>query len=80
MKRRLTELMQEETHVPNNPEGGRIGLSEQELQDIIEGKPFAAWKFIPWLLDELGHSLMKRPPPPPEEKAEGEEQEEEPQP
>ena len=31
--------MKYETHIPNNPvPGGRIGLSEQELQDIIEGK------------------------------------------
>ena len=78
VKNRLVELMQMETHIPNNPiEGGRIGLSETELADIVDGKPFPAWKFIPWILDFLGHPLMKKRPPPPEEKPEGEEEVEE---
>ena len=62
-----------EIHIPNNPApGGRIGLNEKELQDIVEGKPFAAQKFVPWIFDYLGFPLEKKRPPPPEEK-EGEE-------
>jgi hypothetical protein len=64
--------MRSDIHIPNNPEGGRIGLSEQELSDIIEGKSFPAWKYLPWVLDHLGYPLEKRKPPPPEEKVEGE--------
>lgn len=63
-------------HIPNNPQqGGRIGLSELELQEIIEGKQFAASKFIPWIIDFLGHQLEKKKPPPPEEKPEEAEEE-----
>ena len=69
--------MKLEFHIPNNfVAGGKISLSEHELNEIIEGKPFPAWKFIPWVLDYLGHPLMKKPPPPPEEKPEGEPEEE----
>lgn len=68
----LEELMKQETHIPNNPmAGGRIGLSEVELNEIVEGKQFPAWKFIPWILNYLGCPLEKRRPPPPEEKPEG---------
>jgi hypothetical protein len=58
--------------VPNNVEEGnsRIGLSWTEIEDIKSGKPFPSWKFIPWVLDFLGHKLMKRPPPPEEPEAE----------
>lgn len=74
VQRRLDELNSLETHIPNNfVEGGKIGMSEQELQQINDGKAFPAWKFIPWLLDELGHELDKRKPPPEAEKAEEEE-------
>lgn len=34
-----------------------INISEPELQEIKEGKPFPAWKFIPWILEELGITL-----------------------
>ena len=69
----LEELMKQEAHIPNNPTpGGRIGLSELELNEIIEGKQFPAWKFIPWILHYLGCPLEKKRPPPPEEKPEGE--------
>lgn len=61
-----------EEHVPNNVEEGnsRIGLSWQEIEDIKMGKPCPSWKFVPWMLDYLGHKLMKRPPPPEEPEAE----------
>ena len=42
----------------------KIGLSQNEIDEIKIGKPFPAWKFIPWVLDVLGHELMKKPPPP----------------
>ena len=35
-----------------------------EIEEVKTGKPFPAWKFIPWVLDALGHELMKKPPPP----------------
>jgi hypothetical protein len=34
-----------------------IGLSAEELAEIKEGKPFAAWKFLPWVLEYLGVPL-----------------------
>ena len=50
--------------MPNNidPEESEIGLKQEEIDDIKAGKPFASWKFLPWVLDTLGHSLMKKPP------------------
>ena len=69
VRTKMEELMRYDMHIPNNPMiGGRIGLSEQELSDIQEGKSMPAWKFIPWILDFLGYPLMKKKPPPPEEK------------
>ena len=73
VKNTLEELIKSEVHIPNNPvPGGRIGLSETELNEVIEGKQFPAWKFIPWILNYLGCPLEKKRPPPPEEKPEGE--------
>lgn len=66
VKNKLEELNRTEVHIPNNPSGGRIGLSEQELQDVVEGKTFPAWKYIPWILEFLGYELEKKRPPPPE--------------
>lgn len=69
VREKLEELMKYEVHIPNNPvPGGRIGLSEQELLEVVEGKPMPAWKFIPWIFDYLGYPLEKKKPPPPEEK------------
>jgi hypothetical protein len=86
VKDKLETLMKSvlagETHIPNNPAYvslglSRIGLNDSEINDVIEGKPFAAWKFIPWLLDYLGYDLEKKKPPPPEPKEEGIELEDE---
>jgi hypothetical protein len=41
------------------------------LAEIIEGKMFAAAKFIPWVLHYLGYPLMKKRPPPVQADAEG---------
>jgi len=39
VKTTLDELMKSDVHIPNNPmPGGRIGLSETELNEVIEGK------------------------------------------
>ena len=53
--------------------GGRIGLNELELSEVIEGKPIPAYKFIPWIFDYLGYELEKKRPPPPEPKDPNEE-------
>ncbi len=45
-------------------------LSEQELNEIKEGKPFPSWKFLPWILEFLEIPLTVKPPPPPEEDSE----------
>lgn len=74
VKEKLSTILKEsegitkEEHLPNNVEEGssRIGLSWAEIEDIRSGKPCPSWKFIPWILDYLGHRLMKRPPPPEE--------------
>lgn len=34
-----------------------ICLSEAELNDIKEGKPFPSWKFLPWIMEFLGIPL-----------------------
>jgi hypothetical protein len=39
-----------------------ICLSQEELQEIKDGKPFPAWKFLPWVLEFLGVPLMVKPP------------------
>jgi len=59
-----SEGLPKEEHTPNNVEEGtsRIGLSWDEIEEIKSGKPFPAHKFIPWVLDYLGHILMKRTP------------------
>jgi hypothetical protein len=64
VKRRIEELLKEETKLPNNvlPYKSKISLSEAEFDEIKAGRPFPSWKFIPWILDELGHELMKKPP------------------
>ena len=75
VQKRLEELNDTEMHIPNNfVAGGRIGMSEPELQAINDGKVFPASKFVPWLLHELGFDLDKRKPPPEPEVAEEEEQ------
>lgn len=69
VRSKLEELIKGEGHLPNNPlPGGKIGLSEPELNEVIEGKPFAASRFIPWILNYLGYPLEKRRPPPVEVK------------
>jgi hypothetical protein len=57
--------LQEEVHLPNNidPDEAMIGLSAKEIEHIKDGKPFPSWKFLPWVLDELGYALMERPKP-----------------
>ena len=38
-----------------------IGLSAEELAEIKDGKPFATWKFLPWILEHLGVPLAIQP-------------------
>jgi hypothetical protein len=70
VKDRIEKILARDVPIPNNviPDLSEVGLSQSEIDDIKLGKPFPSWKFIPWILDELGLKLMKRPPPPePEE-------------
>jgi hypothetical protein len=39
-----------------------VCLSAEELQEIKDGKPFPAWKFLPWIMEHLGVPLMIKPP------------------
>ena len=65
VRSKLDELNSLEIHIPNNPvPGGRIGMSEQELVDVMDGKVFPTWKYIPWIFDYLGFELEKKRPPP----------------
>ena len=43
-----------------------ICMSEEELNDIKEGKPIPSWKFIPWIFEFLGVPLTVKEKPPPE--------------
>jgi hypothetical protein len=38
-----------------------IGLSSEELTEIKDGKTFAAWKFLPWILEYLQVPLAIQP-------------------
>ena len=65
VRSKIQEMSELEVHIPNNPIGGRIGLKEEELKEIVEGKQFPNWKFVPWILNDLGYELEKKKPPPP---------------
>lgn len=66
VKGRLEAILKDDAHLPNNvvPGLSKIGLSQAEIDEIKTGKPFPAWKFIPWILDVLEYDLIKKPPPP----------------
>lgn len=65
---RIQELKQEYEieHHPNNPlaEDRKIGLSEQEWQEVCNAKPFDSAKAFPWFYQNLGLPLEKKRPPP----------------
>lgn len=55
-------------NIPEHQEGPcMIGLSDNELNDIKEGKPFPSWKFLPWIMEFLGIPLRVKDPPPPDQ-------------
>lgn len=61
---KLAEIMALPIKPPNNLT--TIGpcmvcLSNEELQEIKDGKPFPAWKFLPWIMEFLGVPLMIKP-------------------
>ena len=67
VQEKLKEIMAMSMKLPNNitTDGPcMICLSEKELNDIKEGKPIDAAKFIPWILEYLGLPLKVAPPPP----------------
>lgn len=70
VKDKLNEILSQPQKLPNNlcTDIGpcMVCLSEQELQDIKEGKPMPSWKFIPWILEFLGVPLKVKEKPPPE--------------
>ena len=69
VQNKLREIMAQPAKLPNNisDQGPcMICLSEAELNDIKEGKPFPSWKFLPWILEFLGIKLDIKPPPAPE--------------
>jgi len=51
-----------------------ISMSEQELNDIKEGKPMPSWKFLPWIMEFLGVPLRVKDPPPPEKDSDTDEE------
>ena len=64
MKAKLAEILAFERKPPNNITNAgpcMVGLSAEELAEIKEGKPFAAWKFLPWILEYLGVPLAIQP-------------------
>jgi adenylate/nucleoside-diphosphate kinase len=67
VRSRIEAILAEDGHLPNNvvPGKSKIGLSQSEIDEIKTGKPFPAWKFIPWILDHLGYPLAEKPDPPP---------------
>ncbi len=70
VKAKLEEIMAMPTKLPNNvtDEGPcMVSMSEEELQQIRDGKFIPSWKFLPWVLEYLGVPLMQRPPAPPGE-------------
>lgn len=70
VQEKLSEILAMPVKLPNNitDEGEcMISMSEAELNDIKEGKPFPSWKFLPWIMEFLGVELRVKDPPPPEE-------------
>lgn len=62
---KLAEIMALPVKPPNNLTTVgpcMVCLSNEELQEIKDGKPFAAWKFLPWIMEFLGVPLMIKPP------------------
>jgi hypothetical protein len=73
VQEKLRDILGMPQKLPNNitEEGPcMIGLSEAELNDIKEGKPFPSWKFLPWIMEFLAIPLCVKDPPPPEDESE----------
>lgn len=53
---KIEELRSRESHLPNNPlaEGYGLGLSEEEWNSVLEGKPMDAFSLLPWFYEFLG--------------------------
>ena len=64
VKKKLADILAFERKPPNNITTSgpcMIGLSAEELAEIKDGKPFATWKFLPWVLEYLGVPLAIQP-------------------
>lgn len=70
VEEKLADILAMSVKLPNNvSQKGpcKICMSEQELNEIKEGKMFPAWKFLPWVMEYLDVPLQEKPPTPPEE-------------
>ncbi len=64
VRRKLADILSLSIKPPNNiTDIGpcMICMSNEELQEIKDGKPFAAWKFLPWVMEYLGVPLAIQP-------------------
>lgn len=64
VRNKLAEILALPQKPPNNlrTDGPcMVCLSNEELQEIKDGKPFAAWKFLPWVMEFLGVPLDVKP-------------------
>lgn len=60
VKKKLADILAFERKPPNNVSKAgtcMVCLSQEELNEIKDGKHFAAWKFLPWVLEYLGVPL-----------------------
>lgn len=59
----MTEILANDVHLPNNvvENLSAISMSQEEINEIKDGKVMPAWKFIPWIFEFLGIELMEKP-------------------
>jgi YHS domain-containing protein len=59
---KMTEILANEVHLPNNvvENLSAISMSQEEINEIKDGKVMPAWKFIPWIFEFLGIELMEK--------------------
>lgn len=64
VKEKLAKILSLPMKLPNNLTTVgpcMICMSNEELQEIKDGKPFPAWKFLPWIMEYLDVPLVVKP-------------------
>lgn len=73
VQKKFEDQLKWETHVPNSLENDQVHFSKGEFNELKKGNPIDVAKALPFLLNEKGVRLQKRPPPPKDPELEEEE-------